>query len=63
MPNIEDWQQVAVSYAQENINLKAQLAALARTINAMEAANASNNGASETVGRERIGAEASGEED
>ena len=40
MPNInigpEDWQNVAMSYANENINLKAQLQALARTINEME---------------------------
>ena len=52
MPNItigpEDWQNVAMSYANENINLKAQLAALARTIQEMELIT-SENGAKEKV--------------
>ena len=43
MPNVtvgpQDWQNVAMSYANENINLKAQLAALSRTINEMEQAS------------------------
>ena len=52
MPNItvgpQDWQNVAMSYANENINLKAQLAALARTIQEMELIT-SENGAKEQV--------------
>ena len=42
MPNItigpEDWQNVAMSYANENINLKAQLAAVMRTLAELEKA-------------------------
>lgn len=42
MPEItvgpQDWQNVAMGYANENINLKAHLAALARTIQEMEQA-------------------------
>jgi len=52
MPNItvgqQDWQNVAMSYANENINLKAQLQALARTIQEMEIV-LSENGAKEKV--------------
>jgi len=52
MPNItvgpQDWQNVAVGYANENINLKAQLQALARTIHEMEIVP-SENGAKEKV--------------
>ena len=52
MPNItigpQDWQNVAMSYANENINLKAQLAALARTIQEQEIV-LSENGAKEKV--------------
>ncbi len=48
MPNInitpEDWQQVALGYAQENINLKVQLAAALRELNAVEPEQASSNG-------------------
>ena len=41
MPNIgpQDWQQVAIAYAQENIILKAQLAATIRMLNAMKQAS------------------------
>ena len=52
MPNItvgpQDWQNVAMSYANENINLKVQLAALARTIHELELIT-SENGAKEKV--------------
>ena len=50
MPNIgpQDWQQVALIYAQENINLKAQLAALARALNEIQRTHPpSENGAKE----------------
>jgi len=52
MPGItvgpQDWQNVAMSYANENINLKVQLAALSRTIGEMEIV-LSENGAREKV--------------
>ena len=59
----QDWQNVAMSYANENINLKAQLAALARTINEMEQANAGKEREATEASGSRSAAEAPGQED